>query len=310
MAIMPSIDEVQLAGPPGWDTVAGQARIRHVQVGGDRTAVAEMTLFQGGIEVYGRRGVGVWHLDGPEPGELVWWTRAAAACLLPSESALLVLEYGVRIARYSWPGLTEIDEVPIHRYAEDIVVSPSERLFATWLNDGQGATGYELYALDSPMRELDIGEDMTLEVMYYTPVFSPSERLVAYTHGCTFAFGTWWSPEDQNDWPEDIEDELSVPSPGGLTTFGGLVIHDIEEDIRSHHPLQFDLEPGWIPDDFEDGRWEFGLVEPAFTAEDRLRLTLADGVSVQLTLPLDGAVLLPTPGRTLPPDTDDRWIWK
>jgi hypothetical protein len=312
MVDMPSIDGVALHRPPGWDG-PGRAGIRHVQADRDRRVVAELADFHGGR---GRRtrGVGVWHLDGTsgEPGRLLWWAEAEAACLLPSGDALLVLEYGVRVVRYAWPELTELDEVRVHEYAEDIVVSPSERRFLTWLNDGQGANGYEVYGLAGKLSDLEVGEDMTIDTMFGAPVFSPSDRLVACTHGQARDFGAWWSPDDEDEdaWPDDVEDELAVPGPGGVTTVGWLVIHDIEDDIVSRHELRFDLAPGWLPDHVEDGRWVDALVEPAFPADDRLRLTLADGNALELQLPLPDEVLLPTPSRTLPHATPGRWEWR
>ena len=87
---------------------------------------------------------------------------------------------------------------------------------------------------------------------------------------------------------------------GGIATFGSLVLHDLAEDVTSTHLLQFDLPPGWVPDDPWDSRWEYGANAIEFPADDLLRLLLPGGHWAQLRLPLPEAVLLPTPARELP----------
>jgi hypothetical protein len=239
-----------------------------------------------------RSGVGVWELAG---GRLLWahdW--ADNVRLLASGDVLACADR--RLARHSWPDMTRLDEVAAHEYAEELVVSPSQRLVVTWLNDGQGANGYEVFALDGGLRRLGVGEIMTLDPMYCAPAFSPSERLLACSTGADDA---WWSPPEE-DWPDDYAEEAEIPSPGGVTTFGSLLVHDLDRDTVSRHRLQFDLEPGWVPADVWDSRWRYGAIGLEFLAEDRLRLVLADGTAVPLRLPLPEAVLLPTPGRELP----------
>jgi hypothetical protein len=59
--------------------------------------------------------------------------------------------------------------------------------------------------------------------------------------------------------------------------------------------LEFDLEPGWVPDDPWDVRWEFGATALEFRGSDALWLTLPEGTAVKLRLPLPEVVTLPAP---------------
>jgi hypothetical protein len=163
--------------------------------------------------------------------------------------------------------MTMTEEVDAHQYTENLVVSPSQRRVVAWLNDGQGANGYEVFALDGSLRRLGVGEIMTLDPMYSMPVFSPAERLVACSPGTG---GTWWTPAEEN-WPEGFTEEAEIPSHGGVVTFAWLLVHDIERDAVSRHRLQFDLPPGWVPEDVWDSRWQYGAIGLEFLAEDHIR---------------------------------------
>lgn len=252
--------------------------------------------------------VGVWEAGS---GRLLWW-QDDDAVLRPSCQQVLVMENmmgrhpagGIRhrLTRYAWPGMSVLDDLLYglpEAGIDDLVVSPSGRLLLTYLNSGSGGNGYELFGLDGPLRRLGIGEIFTLPSMYCPPVFSPSERVVACSPGTRD--GAWWTP-DEEDWPPDGDwvDEVEVPSTGGMTTFGSLVVHDIAGNAVSTCLLQFDLPPGWVPDDPWDSRWEYGANAIEFPADDLLRLLLPGGHWAQLRLPLPEAVLLPTPARELP----------
>jgi hypothetical protein len=240
----------------------------------------------------GRCGVGVWRLGS---GRVLWAHDWADNVRILASDVVLACVNG-RLSRHSWPQMTKIDEVDAHRYVEQLVVSPSQRLVVTALNDGQGANGYELFGLDGALRRLNVGEVMTLNPMYCPPVFSPAERLVACSPGMG---GSWWTPAEA-DWPDDFAEEAEIPSLGGVVTFAWLLVHDIERNVVSRHRLQFDLQPGWVPTDVWDSRWEYGAVGLEFVTEDHIQLVLPDGTAVQLRLPLPEAVLLPTPSRELP----------
>ena len=232
----------------------------------------------------GRCGVGVWELG---TGRARWahdW--ADNVRILASGSVLACGKQ--RLGRYSWPEMTLVDEVRAHEYADGLVVSPSERLIVTWLNDGQGANGYEVFALD--------GEIMTLGPMCCWPVFSPAERWLACSPGTG---GTWWTPTEE-DWPADFAEEAEIPSPGGVVTFARLILHDIERNMVSRHRLQFNLEPGWVPADVWNDRWRYGAIGLRFQTEDQIEVVLPDGCAAWLRLPLPETVLLPTPSRQLP----------
>src|SRR5438067_496337 len=137
----------------------------------------------------GRCGVGVWELAS---GRLRWAHDWADNVRILGSGSVLACG-NRRLGRYSWPDMTIMDEVQAHECAEGLVVSPSERLVVTWLNDGQGANGYEVFALDVPLRRLDVGEIMTLDPMYCWPVFSPAERWLACSPGTG---GTRWTPAE------------------------------------------------------------------------------------------------------------------
>jgi hypothetical protein len=109
----------------------------------------------------------------------------------------------------------------------------------------------------------------------------------------------WSPPEDA--WPDAYEEEWEIPSLGGPATFGSLVLHDLDRDIATVHMLQFELEPGWVPEDPWDSRWRCGPVGIEFRADDAIRLTLPDESVVDLSLPAPPVVPLPTPARGLPP---------
>ena len=257
---------------------------------------------------YLKGAVGVWEAGS---GRLLWWQQDDAV-LHPSGQQVLVEASpmgrhsagGVahRLIRYAWPQMCVLDDLLYglpEAGVDDLVLSPSGRLLLTYLNSGQGPNGYELFDLDGPLRRLGIGEIFTLPSMYRPPVFSPGEHLVACSPGTRE--GTFWTP-DEKDRPadDDERDEVEVPSIGGIATFGSLVLHDLAEDVTSTHLLQFDLPPGWVPDDPWDSRWEYGANAVEFPADDLVRLLLPDGRQVQLRLPLPTAVLLPTPARELP----------
>jgi hypothetical protein len=180
-------------------------------------------------------------------------------------------------------------------YAESLVVSPSERFVAAFLNDGQGMNGFELFSLDGPIRRIS-GPMMTRAGMYCLPVFSPSECLLACSPG---EGGWWWFKEER--WPEAMENEDDLASPGELATFGSLVLHTIERNTTTIHPLQIDLPSGWIPADPWDERWDYGLIGLEFVTDDSLHVLLPDDTSVDLSLPLPEAVRLPIPKTSLPP---------
>jgi hypothetical protein len=307
------IDNVALESPPGWSAgKVDQPWPNTPQVSADGTRIIVAVTDRDG-----HWGVGLWNLNEPDRGRLVcWYDRASAVCLLPSQRALLVVfdplarrdEPVARLVRYSWPDLVVVDEAEAPLYTEAMVVSASERALVSWWSDGNGCTGYEVFALDGPLRQLgsdDPGHpDLSWPGMYCRPVFSPSERLVVCCPGIDF----WWVPEDEDDWPATsfeaggrIRDEAAIPSLGGRTTFATLVVHDLEQDSVTEHALQFDLVPGWVPDDGWDDRWNHGAIGLAFVTEDRVRVVLPDGVAVELTLPLPRDVLLPTPNPILPP---------
>jgi hypothetical protein len=82
-----------------------------------------------------------------------------------------------------------------------------------------------------------------------------------------------------------------------LTTFGSLVLHDIDRDTASVHLLQLDLEPGWVHEDTCDARWRYGAIGLELRADDQVRLAMPDNIVVDLPLPLPSAVTLPTPAR-------------
>jgi hypothetical protein len=187
---------------------------------------------------------------------------------------------------------------------EALVLSPTQRLAAAWFNSGQGENGYDVYRLDGPLGRLTHRQHavnpMDLEPMYCMPVFSPDERLLACSPGAGYGELAWWAPPHEN-WLTDIGgEEVEIPSLGGLTTFGSLVLHDIDRDTASVHLLQFVLEPGWVPEDPWDDRWRYGVIGLEFRADDQVRLVMPDGIVVDLPLPLPSAVTLPTPARALP----------
>jgi hypothetical protein len=256
---------------------------------------------------YHKGAVGVWETGS---GRLLWWQEDNAV-LHPSRPQVLVEATRMgshpaggiahRLVRYAWPEMRVLDDLVYglpESGVDDLVVSPSGRLLLTYLNSGQGQNGYELFDLDGPLRRLGVGEIFTLGPMACPPVFSPSERLVACSPGPR---GTFWTPGEE-DWPDDDGslEELEIPSTGGIATFGSLVLHDIVENVVSTHLLQFDLPPGWVPDDPQDSRWEYGANAVEFPAGDLVRLLLPDGQRAELHLPLPAAVLLPTPAREVP----------
>jgi hypothetical protein len=156
------------------------------------------------------RGVGVWERGSDR---LRWWCDPATGYPLRSGETLLVSEYkNHRLVRYAWPQMTVLDEVAYPRSTrydggvEELVVSPSERLVVGWFNDGQGRNGYQVFALDGPLRPLSHREPdanpCTLRPMYAMPVFSPQERLVACAPGARYGVPRWWQPAYE-DWPAD-----------------------------------------------------------------------------------------------------------
>ena len=191
-----------------------------------------------------------------------------------------------RLVRYRWPSMEVLDELawrpsPCGCAVEGLVVSPSERLLVAWTNTGQGENGYEVYALDGPLRRLSHldrdAEPCTLRSMYCWPRLSPDERLVVCSPGTN---EPWWVPPEE-DWPDDWDhygSEWAIPSRGGRTMFATLVVHEIASDVATTHRLLFDLEAGWVPDDPEDPRWVYGAIDLAFTGDDAIRLQLPDGV--------------------------------
>ena len=254
--------------------------------------------------VYG--GVGLWDRA---RGDLAWWhPRAETAWPLDGGQVLLVAEYQRRLVRYAWPSMTVLDEVPTvvptcGGGIEALVPSPTHRYAAAWLNSGQGENGYDVYRVDGPLARVThlqhAANPMNHPPMYCLPVFSPDERVLACAPGVR-AEVAWWTPP-YSAWPHDwTGEEAEIPSLGGPTTFGTLVLHDLERDAESTYPLRFRLGAGWLPADPGDSRWRYGPIGLEFPAEDRIRLTLPDGTPVDLALPLPPTVTLPTPARRLP----------
>jgi hypothetical protein len=218
---------------------------------------------------------------------------------------VLVAEYGRRhLVRYRWPEMIVLDELsyavaPCGGGIEALVLSPSGRHVAAWFNSGQGENGYDVYRVDGPLTRVThldrAANPMDLGPTGHLPVFSPDERLLACTPGVRDVEVAWWTPPYE-EWPAGwAGDEVEIPSRGGPATFASLVLHDLERDAARVHPLRFTLEPGWLPDDPWDERWSYGPIGLEFPAADRIRLTLPDGRTVDLPLPLDESVTLPGP---------------
>ena len=233
-------------------------------------------------------------------GQPNWWDeRWADACQLRSGAELLVAHQeraavagieGVpyRLQRLSFPGLAVIDDCVFglaEPGVEELVVSPSERTALAFLKSTDGACGYELFSIEKGIRRLGIGQPFTLQAMLSPPAFSRDERLVvSVTSG---ERRVWWADEDD-------EDDWRARSPGGVVTFGFLVVHELDKNRISKHRLEFELPEGWFPDDGEDDRWS-APEGVDFVADDRIEIGLPDGSDVELALPLPEAIRLPTP---------------
>jgi hypothetical protein len=204
-----------------------------------------------------------------------------------------------RLARYSYPRLDLLDELVYglpQCCIQDLVISASGRVVLTYLNCGQGKNGYELFSLDGPIRRLGIGPLFTLAPMWAAPVFSPSETVVA----CCSGAGAWWLPPEEQ-WPDDDREEREIPSTGGLATLATIVVHDLRTDVLTHHRLDTELSPGWVPDDPWDSRWDYGATDLRFPTENRLSVTLPGIGTLDLALPLPQVVRVPQPDPRWPP---------
>jgi hypothetical protein len=249
----------------------------------------------------GLTGVGRWDLD---TGALLWW-RSPADRVRPlwTTSALLVDEVvggGVhRFARYSWPELVLTDELRYEHWdqglaVEEIKVSRSGRVGVCWLNDGQGVNSYAVLGLDGPLRWLTRAEPRRCKPMFATPELSPDERLVACGPGGT----CWWWPPGQ-----DVDLDWDTPSAGGLHEYARLVLHDLEQDRSTEHRLEAELPAGWVPEDPDGGRWQYGPVAIDVPEPGLVRIWLPDTTRVDLRLPLASTVRLPTPDACTAPWT-------
>jgi hypothetical protein len=234
--------------------------------------------------------VGVWEVSG---GRQVWWHDWADEVALLADTVVACVDD--RLVRYSWPDFTEVDSLPAPDMAETLIVSPSSELLVVYQNDGQGENGYSVFSLDGPLRQVSDHIGLSTDPMYAMPTFSPSSRLIVAAPGNE----QFWVPPFE-DWSEEYEEEAEIPSQGGLTSFGTLLVHSLPDDVVTHHDLQFDLPVGWVPEDCWDARWDYGPIGLSFVGEDLLRVQLPDGTWVDLALPLPSMVLLPTPGRELP----------
>jgi hypothetical protein len=218
----------------------------------------------------------------------------------------LIIDAGDRLVRCR-PDRAVLDELRypgsmIGAQVEELVLAPSNRLLATFLSSGQGECGYDVYSIDGPLQRLsNRGSEtnpMTLGPAQVLPVFSPDERLLACASGLRTIGGDWWTP-DQEDWPDEVEDEALIPATGGPTALGTLVLHDIATDTATVHPLVCDLPAGWVPEDPWDEQWSYGPTRLEFTADDVLRIGLADGSSADVRLPLPDVVTVPAPRPVL-----------
>jgi hypothetical protein len=122
--------------------------------------------------------------------------------------------------------------------------------------------------------------------MSATPELSPDERLVACVPGGT----CWWWPPGP-----DVDLDWDTPSAGGLHEYARLVLHDVKQDRSTEHRLEVELPVGWVPEDPDGGRWQYGPVAIDFPDPGLLRMWLPDTTRVELRLPLAAAVRLPTP---------------
>lgn len=244
------------------------------------------------------RGVGVWDLS---TGRLLWWSVWGDYVRFLASGMIACVDW--RIVRYRWPDLTELDSTEAPDQAEEFVVAPSERMLVVYQNSGQGENGYQVFSLDEGFPSISRKPGLSTPPMYVPPVFSPSERQILCAPGTD---GCFWVPDEEH-WPADWDgEEVEIPSIGGPAKFGDVLVHDLETDVITRHELRYELDPGWVPEDCEDGRWNYGPIGLEFPAEDRIRLRQPDSTWIELTLPLPRTVLLPTPSRVLPPYEEGR----
>lgn len=160
---------------------------------------------------------------------------------------------------------------------EALVPSPTGRLVLAFLNSGQGETGYELFSIAGELRQLHMGPIFShLGSVDGTPIFSPSDRLVA--HATTNeANPYWWVDRQDNDV------DWHTPSRGGVMTAGLLFLQDLESAKTSRHELRLHVKPGWHPRE-QDSGWCARVLR--FVGEDRLRLKVPRLGVRELKLPL------------------------
>jgi hypothetical protein len=216
------------------------------------------------------RGLGVWERD---TGRLLWSDEyAGTGGFLPDRPELLIRS-GQTVSLLRFPEMTTVGKVRLHADTAHRFTSPSSRLLVTVLSDGNGRTGYQVFALLPKPRRLSVVHRPPVGMIWRQPVFGPEERLIVLTETDT----TWWMPDEADD--------PATPATGGPVTIGNLVLHQVDDDTATRHRIRIDLAAGWLP---ADPQHEDGNAGPyvSFLDEHRLRLEMSGAEAVEL--PLDG----------------------
>jgi hypothetical protein len=141
----------------------------------------------------------------------------------------------------------------------------------------------EVFSIARELRQLHLGPIFShFGNVDGTPVFSPSDRLVAYAT----ANGEnpyWWVDRQE----EDVD--WDTPSKGGVMTAGLLFLQDLKSGKTSRHELRSRVKPGWHPRE-QDSGWCAQIL--GFVGEDRLRLKIPRLGVRELKLPLASQIEL------------------
>jgi hypothetical protein len=170
---------------------------------------------------------------------------------------------------------------------EEISISASGTWLVTRRNSGQGESGYDIFSVNGLERCGGIAEEYGYIIEI--PRFSQDETVAVTGIGLSW-LGGWWSHRD---------DDIDVPSRGGVMSIGTLLVHDLIDHRTVRHDLDMDIPKGWLPNDSEQDIWS--CVRDIQAEPDGIRMTLPGGTRIAVKLYLRnhrGPILLPTPAAT------------